>query len=404
VPATVTEPVEITARVRYRKFDQTYMEYIHKSVGTPIPALPVIDMARDSVTLPVAGGAPVPPQTSPVEPPWQRWNDYGIACYLEGGPGTKKGNLRQAEAAFAKLLALGAKPAEWHAHANLARVAIDLGDLKRAAAEVTAAGQCDPPAPWWLQAWLSGLALSENASSKEDWDAVAAQFAKIVDPANQPVQRNMDFTKDYVVLDKLAQAYFRRAQLEPPGSETQAGFLKQSAANYRAVLAIDPEDLLAHYGLNQCYAMLGADAPPLLGGGETPQGTVEELRLLVTLTQTGDPVARAAAAGRLSECVSLIGRKPPDPTAPRLKLLSEAAADLARVYAAEPDAPTRAAVALALSAVHRELHALYKPDDLARAAATRTYRAGHPAANAAAEAIVIYPTSRPGAPGLGTTK
>ena len=40
----------------------------------------------------------VPEQASPIKPAWQRWNDYGIACLLEGGPDAQKGELRQAEA------------------------------------------------------------------------------------------------------------------------------------------------------------------------------------------------------------------------------------------------------------------------------------------------------------------
>jgi hypothetical protein len=42
---------------------------------------------------------------------------------------------------------------------------------------------------------------------------------------------------------------------------------------------------------------------------------------------------------------------------------------------------------------HRLAHTLYKPDDLARARTTTAFRAKHPAANAAAEAIVLYPTA-----------
>jgi hypothetical protein len=66
----------------------------------------------------------------------------------------------------------------------------------------------------------------------------------------------------------------------------------------------------------------------------------------------------------------------------------------------EQDAGAQASLAAALAALHRESHAMYKPDELAREIVQR-YRQKHPAANAAAEAIVIYPTNRPGAPGLG---
>jgi hypothetical protein len=46
-----------------------------------------------------------------------------------------------------------------------------------------------------------------------------------------------------------------------------------------------------------------------------------------------------------------------------------------------------------LGNLHRELHAIYRPDDHAQSRTTRLYRKDHPAANYAAEAIVIYPTT-----------
>lgn len=50
---------------------------------------------------------------------------------------------------------------------------------------------------------------------------------------------------------------------------------------------------------------------------------------------------------------------------------------------------------------HRDEHARYKPDDNARDRAIAIHRAANPAADHAAEAIVIYDLQRPGAPGLG---
>ena len=42
---------------------------------------------------------------------------------------------------------------------------------------------------------------------------------------------------------------------------------------------------------------------------------------------------------------------------------------------------------------HRLAHTLLKPDDLARAKTTTLFRSRHAAANAAAEAITLYPTA-----------
>ena len=60
----------------------------------------------------------------------------------------------------------------------------------------------------------------------------------------------------------------------------------------------------------------------------------------------------------------------------------------------------KAAIRYAINHPHGmdPLHALLKPDDIARARTAALYRAKNPAANHAAEAIVIYPTRRPGSP------
>ncbi len=51
---------------------------------------------------------------------------------------------------------------------------------------------------------------------------------------------------------------------------------------------------------------------------------------------------------------------------------------------------------------HQEMHARYKLDDNARDRAVSLARSKYPAANLAAEAVVIYSLNRPGAPGLTT--
>ena len=381
VPADVAGPVTLTARLRYRKFDDAYMNYVAKANDRPKPKLPVVDICTDTVTLPV-GESSAKPQESPVQPAWQRWNDYGIGCLLEGGVGAKRGNLRQAEAAFRKLVALGVPAAQWHAHANTARVLMELGQLNEAAAEVAASAACDPPAPWWLRAWLSGVIASENATSGADLDAAAAHFARIVDPANRPrdAEGNYthDFSKDYVVLGRLGQVLFKRSLGEADGSEAQRVTLGAAVAAYRKALAVDPEDLPSHYGIGQCYAKLAGDRDAAESPGEVTPSALGEL------LDADDMPGLAAAVGAL-------GRKTPDATAPRLKALQAARKRLDERDAADP------AVAFALAAVHRELHALFKPDELARARTVRLYRERHPAANAAAEAIVFYPTDPSGA-------
>ena len=86
VPNDITEPLTVTARLRYRKFDQLYMELV---TGDPLAAsrLPILEFAETSVTFPVqtAAGDVVSStgdganESSGDSSSWQRWNDYGIA-------------------------------------------------------------------------------------------------------------------------------------------------------------------------------------------------------------------------------------------------------------------------------------------------------------------------------------
>src|SRR5205823_2057025 len=114
VPRDVAGPIELQVKLRYRKFDFEYLSLVH---GGPdkVPPLPIVDICEDHLTLPVEGLATsVPEQASPIKPAWQRWNDYGIGLFLEGGAEAKKGEFRQAEQAFRKLLEGGDKEALGH--------------------------------------------------------------------------------------------------------------------------------------------------------------------------------------------------------------------------------------------------------------------------------------------------
>jgi tetratricopeptide (TPR) repeat protein len=407
VPKDVTAPVEISVRLRYRKFDYKYMELVHKESGKPVPKLPIVDLCEDKVILPVAGRAEnVPAQESPIKPAWQRWNDYGIGCLIEGGPlNPKKGNLLQAEVAFRKLIASGIKDAQWNAHLNLARVLIDQGGvrLNEAARELNAARDSDPPAPWWVLAWFNGLLTAQNATSAHDLDTAAGLFEKIVDPANQPRQEDgkpkFDFTRDYIVLTELGRVLFKRSELEAPRSEAERAFLFRSAAAYERALAVDPENPDAHYGLNQCYERIGNLEATARTKGPIPVSELKQLSdALANKEKTVDE--RVQAAADLSAAITALGRQPPDPANPRLPAIRAMISQLRTAFHEEKNLKVQSVIAVVLSDLHRESHAIYKADELATSGTTQKHRDTHPAANAAAEAIVMYPTNRPGAPGF----
>jgi len=381
VPATLTAPIELTARVRYRKFDYEYMKLVHG--GKEPPRLPIVDMATDTVTLPVAGGAAVPPQASPIKPLWQRWNDYGIGCYLEGGG--KRGHYKQAEAAFQKLLTLGDKAAVSHGHLNLGRVYIDEGRVDEAAKQLDAAGKCDPPAPAWSRAWFTAQVNTATATRKEHIDAVIADLEKLLDPATQPRERGFDFTKDYVVWNALAARLFNRRQFEPAGTDARRAFVLRAVKAAERVLELDAEDVAAHDLLALAYAELATN--PLQAVNPTDVSPDWVLNHAGIAADPKRPAQnRIESSAQVAAALPLLAQ-------PRLATMRDVLAKLRAAYHAETSAEVKAALAGALAKYHRESHTTYKPDESARPKATAAYRAKNPAANYAARDRVVYPTT-----------
>ncbi len=310
LPADLKEAVELFARVRYRKFDFAYMEIIHGR--GKVPQLPIVDLCSDKVLLPLAGGKT---EASKI-PGWQRLNDYGIGCFLEGGPdGKGPGEKGQAKAAFQRLLSpefKNVKVAHAHGNVNLARVHLAYGGQRtRLAAEVlTQARKCDPPAPWWTVAWFTGLVNLEDGNL----DDAIKNFEQILDPKNRDPVRKLDFTKDYVVRKELGKTLYLRAREEEGAEATQ--FLRRAIAHFERVLEQDAEDVVAHEYLNQCYGRLAKGHGP----SELPKSLTEEERefdkLVSLIAARGgvnprrgaaeiNPAARMEAARKLAQLLKM---------------------------------------------------------------------------------------------------
>jgi tetratricopeptide (TPR) repeat protein len=311
VPKDLREPVTIEVKLQYRKFDTIYMNYVLGRAytnGAPFQVtndLPITTIAADTVTFPVAEGQPIHNPPSPI-PEWQRWNDYGIGLLLEGDKGSEKGELRQAEAAFAQVEKLGRADGPL----NLARVYLKEGRLDDAVAALQRAAAFDPPAPRWSVAWFTGLVNKQNGFL----DEAIVQFRSILEDRYPELdRRRFDFSRDYVVINELGSTLFERAKRERGDPERQRQLLQEAVAQFERTLSLDSENLTAHYNLALIFAQLGDEAK---------------------------------------------------------------------------------------AAFHRSEHAKYRPDDNARDRAVTIARRRDPAADHAAQALVIYPLQRTGAPEL----
>jgi tetratricopeptide (TPR) repeat protein len=391
VPKDVQAPIELQVKLRYRKFDYEYMGLVYKDAGS-VPQLPIVDVCEDRLVLPVEGvTADIPEQPSPVKPAWQRWNDYGIGCLLEGGAGQKKGELRQAEEAFRLLTTLEEPEARAHGYLNVSRVLLDEGRLREAVEALSKAQETKPSAPWWTIAWFTGLVNAQNGNL----DGAIADFERILDPANQPRERKFDFGRDYVVIGELGSTLFKRAQQEDRLAERDA-FLRRAAAAYERVLKIDAEDLDAHYGLAQCFARLSESMPSL--AATNPSGAVDEARLLLLAKSFADGNARTEqrlqTAADLSWAITKFGQQPLEANHPKLPALLAIIQQCRPICDEASEENIRTAAAKVLAQAYRQSHAILKPDDNAKDRAVRIYREAHRAAAEASQAIVIYPLNR----------
>lgn len=282
VPRDAAGPITIEARLQYRKFDLTMMRFVN---GPDYRIdLPITTISRASVRLPGQGGP------ASVPPAWERWNDYGIGLLLEGNVGSDKGELRQAEAAFMEVERLG-RP---EGPLNLARVYHKEGRVDEAAGALERARAAG--APPWTVAWLTGLVNKENGHL----DEAIANFRAALDATSPELRaRGFDFSRDYEVLNELGLALFERAKQERGESRATARRerLAQAVAAFERTLAVDGENVTAHYALSLLHAELGDAARAARHRGAHQRYTLDEQarNLVIAEHRAANPAANHAA-------------------------------------------------------------------------------------------------------------
>jgi tetratricopeptide (TPR) repeat protein len=260
LPPDVTEPVTVTVKLNYRKFDAEYMQWAAdrqrpedeplrgRREGEPyVNELPVLTLAEDRVTFAVTGSAVVEVAEREI-PEWQRWNDYGIGLLLKG-----KAELRQAEEAFAEVERFG----RYDGPLNLARVYFREGRLDEATEAIgRAAGHADPPAPPWTMAWLSGQVNRQQGRLEE----AEANFRSVLEDRSQEMlDRRLDFSRDYEVRNLLGLTLYDRASQYrgAAAAEDRRQTLEEAARQFEMTLKEDEENAVAHYNLGLIYGELG---------------------------------------------------------------------------------------------------------------------------------------------------
>jgi tetratricopeptide (TPR) repeat protein len=239
VPRDAKGPITLEARLNYRKFT----DYLNRfSNGNPkpvsgaagvsfdsreyafdmsrVPTLPIVTVASATATVPVG------------EPVWQpvvrkqdreRWNDWGIGLLLQG-------DLKAAEYAFHRVME--AEPGYPDGYVNLARALIQEGETDAALPHLQKALALSPKL---ARALFFSAMVCKSAG---DYDGALTNLAEV----------RRQYPRDRVVVNQYGRIQFLRRQYA------------EAVKTFEQVLAIDPEDVQAHYNLMLCYRGLGQTA------------------------------------------------------------------------------------------------------------------------------------------------
>ena len=233
VPEEVEGPVTLTARLNYRKFDWWHTQWtfrgeldeggevasayddraVHFDEAVPVPDVPIVEMAVASLRLPVAAVASPAPEAAPGDLARAlRFNDYGIGMLLQG-------DLRAAEAAFSTVARLAPEYAD--APVNLARVRLREGDPEGA-----------------LEALETALGLAPGLPRAVFFRAMALKALGRYDEALADLGAVQEtYPRDRVVNNQVGRLLFLKREYA------------EAVSVLEETLAIDPEDLEAHYNL-----------------------------------------------------------------------------------------------------------------------------------------------------------
>ncbi|MFN7922914.1 MAG: tetratricopeptide repeat protein [Bryobacteraceae bacterium] len=252
VPKDAKGPIQVSAKLHYRKFSHYYTQYVYagKPVGGEastthdsrqysfdkanipanvsgaikgeIPDLPIITLASSKAEIDVGDAAP---EWKPVvdKRDRERWNDWGIGLLLQG-------DLKAAEFAFQRVTE--AEPEYADGWLNVGRALIQEGQIEAAKRYIENAMK--------RNAKLGRIHFFKAMAQKADgdYDGALASLREVT----------AQYPRDRVVLNQIGRVLFLRRDY------------KAAAEALERVLAVDPEDVQAHYNLMLVCRGLGDTA------------------------------------------------------------------------------------------------------------------------------------------------
>ncbi len=256
IPEDCGDQITLTAKLNYRKFSWWDTQWSFAGVRDPadphpdvakdhddgrwvftgnlqdvsanpkmIPDVPTVVMSQNTVSIPVLAktAAPFAARLALDPRDRERWNDYGIGLLLQG-------DLKGAERAFTTVTKIEPQYADgW---VNVARAQIQEGNTDAAKPFLQKALALNPQLA--SAHYFLGLALKADGQYPQAFD----EFAKAA----------AEYPRDRVVRNQMGRMLFLQRKY------------RDAVAELSKTLAVDPEDLEAHYNLMLCYRGLNDDA------------------------------------------------------------------------------------------------------------------------------------------------
>jgi Tfp pilus assembly protein PilF len=216
IPQNVKGPLTITAAVNYRHLRQSYLNNV---LGEDHPAYPIVEIASRSRMLSIGDN----PVTAPLEsdnPDWMRWNNVGIG-YLD--------QLQYEDAihAFEQVIRLRPEYKDGYINAGLTYIEWEkYSDARAPLEKALTLHQDDARALYYLA--LVERRQRHTAAEVANLEKVVAQF-----PQSRDARR------------ELGISYYQQHRSA------------EAMQQFKALQAIDPDDLAAHYNLAVLYRRMG---------------------------------------------------------------------------------------------------------------------------------------------------
>lgn len=216
MPLAAAGPVTITATVKYRRFDQHFIDF---GMGKQHYEQPIVAMASQTRVIQTGDNQPVPPDSTENKE-WMRWNNFGIA-----------------------LLDAQQYAASAHAFERVAKLRPDYADA------------------------YTNIAIAQTQWQRYDEARSNLEKALTLTPGNARalyyralVERNLG-NMDMAIADlqkvSISFPQSRDAHRELGFSYYQLHKYDLARTEYEKVQSIDPDDLSAHYILSIVYRRLG---------------------------------------------------------------------------------------------------------------------------------------------------